>query len=73
MRSWIYRIVHTFAPPPVTEAEVHELQELTERGTEQDKARDAEIREVTSRLRRQREQNHFGPLIWAALRGESDV
>ncbi|WP_237450042.1 putative phage holin, partial [Nocardiopsis alba] len=24
---------------------------------------------VTNRLLRQREQNHFGPLIWAALRG----
>lgn len=73
MKGWVDKIVRTFAPPPVTAGEVHEMQERTDRGAEQDKARDEEIREVTSRLRRQREENHFGPLIWAALRGEPDV
>lgn len=73
MRSWLDRIVRTFSPPPVTSEEIHELAERTERGVQQARDRDDEIRDVTSRLRRQREQNHFGPLIWSALQGEPDV
>lgn len=73
MTEWIHRIVRRFAPPPVTAGEVHEMQEQADRGAARDRARDEEIREVTSRLRRQREQNHFGPLVWAALRGEPDA
>lgn len=62
-----------FDPPPVTAAEVAEARERAEEGVELTRALDREVREVARRLLRQREQNNFGPLIWAALRGESDV
>ncbi|WP_421648046.1 DUF7620 family protein [Nocardiopsis alba] len=73
MREWIDRIVRTFAPPPVTAEEIARFRDLSAEGAAQVRARDEEVQEVTNRLLRQREQNHFGPLIWAALRGEPDV
>ena len=73
MRSWLHRIVRTFAPPPVSDAEMQQIRERSEEGASQARARDEEVRDVAARLLRQRQQNHFGPLIWAALRGENDV
>jgi len=73
MKGWLDRIVRTFSPPPVTEEEITELAKRTEKGAEQARRRDGEVRDVVRRLAAQREENHFGPLVWAAIRGESDV
>ena len=73
MTSWLDRIVRSFAPPPLSDEEMRLIRERTEEGVQQARARDDEVREVAARLLRQREENHFGPLIWAALRGEPDA
>lgn len=62
-----------FDPPPVTPAEAAEDRERTEASVARTRAVDSDVHDVVARLRRQRQENHFGPLIWAALRGESDV
>lgn len=73
MTSWLSRLKRRFDPPPVTTEEITQIRQRTERGAEEARAIDREVRDVVRRLRVQREENHFGPLIWAALRGESDV
>lgn len=71
--KWCRKLRWRFDPPPVTDEEMSEFRERTEEGVELVRALDDEVRDVVARLRRQRQENHFGPLIWAALRGESDV
>ncbi|MFL1427140.1 MULTISPECIES: DUF7620 family protein [unclassified Nocardiopsis] len=71
--SWLRRLRREYDPPPITDEEITAARDRAEEGVRQARALDAEVREVVARLRRQREENHFGPLIWAALRGESDV
>lgn len=73
MKSWLERVQRRFAPPPVTDAELQQARQRAEEGAEQADAVDEQVRDVAARLRSQRAENHFGPLIWAALRGESDV
>lgn len=70
--GWISRLKRRFAPPPMSDDEMTALQNRTDRDRATVHARDEEVRDVSSRLRAQREQNHFGPLIWAALRGEAE-
>ena len=72
--TWLSRLVRwlTSSPPPICDEEMKVLRERTEAGQALAEERDPEVREVSTRLRWQRETNHFGPLIWAALRGETD-
>ena len=70
--SWLSKLKRRFDPPPVTEQETAQLQDRADQDEAQALARDEEVREVVNSLRRQRQQNHFGPLIWAALRGEAE-
>lgn len=70
--SWLSRLKRRFDPPPVTEQETAQLQDRSEQDEAHTLARDEEVRQVVDGLRRQRQQNHFGPLIWAALRGEAE-
>ncbi|KOX10152.1 hypothetical protein [Nocardiopsis sp. NRRL B-16309] len=73
MKSWLIRVALRFGPPPVTEEEVAQIRELTERATAQTQERQAEVSDVVRRLTGLRDRNNFGPMVWAALRGESDV
>ncbi len=70
--GWISRFKRRFAPTPVSDDEMNELRDRTAQDKAKVHARDEEVREVSLRLRAQREQNHFGPLVWAALRGEAE-
>lgn len=70
--KWLSRLRRKFDPPPVTEQETAQLQDRSNQDDATARARDKEVREVASNLLRQRQQNHFGPLVWAALRGEAE-
>jgi len=59
-----------FDPPPVTADEVAQARERTEKGVARTRALDPEVRDIAARLKIQRTENHFGPLIWQALTGE---
>lgn len=69
---WLRRLcAHRSPDPPVSEAQARDARVVAERSMAEAIRRDATVRDVARRLARQREENHFGPLIWAALRGES--
>ncbi|MCP3017313.1 hypothetical protein NGM33_28680 [Nocardiopsis dassonvillei] len=57
----------------MSDEEMEKAREAVEKRSEQTDVLGEEVRKVAARLRHQRTENHFGPLIWAALRGESDV
>lgn len=73
MTSWLRRLKRRFDPPPVSDEELTRIRRRTDEGAAQARAIDGEVRDIAARLKYQREENHFGPIIWAALRGESDV
>ncbi|MGW9447046.1 DUF7620 family protein [Bacillus mobilis] len=71
--NWCSRLRRRFDPPPMTRGEIAELKDRSEEASAQTRALDEEVHDVAARLRHQRTQNNFGPLIWAALQGETDV
>ncbi|WP_435110151.1 DUF7620 family protein [Nocardiopsis synnemataformans] len=73
MKSWLNRVLRRFAPLPITDEEITQIRQRSDQGVAEARARDEEVRDISRRLKRQREQNNFGPLVWAALRGETDV
>lgn len=68
--TWFSRLKRRFASPPVTDEELSQLRDRSEQDGAKARAREKEVHDVASRLHWQRHQNHFGPLIWQALRGE---
>ena len=71
--KWLSRWCRHRAPePPVTCEEAVAERARAERDMADAIRRDPLVRDVVRRLAVQREENHFGPVIWAALRGESD-
>lgn len=71
--SWLRRFCRHRAPdPPVSEEQARDARVRAERALADARMRDASVHDVARRLAHQREVNHFGPIIWAALRGESD-
>ncbi|GAA1454108.1 DUF7620 family protein [Nocardiopsis tropica] len=71
--KWCRKLRRKFDPPPVSRAELVQAREEADADTARTAEVDKQVRDIVARLRRQRTENHFGPLIWAALRGESDV
>lgn len=71
--KWLRGLCRHRAPdPPVSEEEAHAARRAAERALAQARLRDGSVRDVANRLAAQRETNHFGPMIWRALRGEGD-
>lgn len=72
--TWLCRrLKHRFDPPPVSREELVRVREESQERAAHTAAQEKEVRTVVARLRHQRTENHFGPMIWSALRGEPDV
>ncbi|WP_449657178.1 DUF7620 family protein [Streptomonospora wellingtoniae] len=69
---WLGWCRHRAPDPPVSEEEARAARVRAEGDMAAAVGRDPVVRDVVRRLAAQREQNHFGPVIWRALRGESD-
>lgn len=69
---WLRLCRHRAPDPPVSEEEAAAARERAEHDVAAAIRRDPLVRDVVRRLGAQGQQNHFGPVIWRALRGESD-
>lgn len=71
--KWLRWCRHEAVDPPVSAEQARAERARAERDVVEAIRRDPQVRSVARRLARQREENHFGPLIWAALRGDTDA
>jgi len=68
--KWCRKLRHRFDPPPVSRADLAQAREDADADTARTAEVDKQVRDIVARLRRQRTENNFGPMIWQALTGE---